>query len=62
MNYRAILTLIKSNFFFIIIDFINKYMDVYLENNYIQKDKETDMKNKNTQKKKQLINQVPLPI
>jgi hypothetical protein len=37
-------------------------MDVYLENNYIQKDKETDMKNKNTQKKKQLINQVPLPI
>ena len=51
MNYRAILTLIKSNFFFIIIDFINKYMDVYLENNYIKKDKETDMKNKNTQKK-----------
>jgi hypothetical protein len=49
MNYRAILTLIKSNFFFIIIDFINKYMDVYLENNYIKK-KETDMKNKNTQK------------
>jgi hypothetical protein len=36
-------------------------MDVYLENNYIKKDKETDMKNKNTQKK-QLINQVPLPI